>query len=226
VCTILLRLAPDSHETVLLAANRDEFRDRLADDPAEIAPGVFAGRDRLGGGTWLAVGRRGLAAVTNIAGAARRPDAPSRGRLPIAAVAGGLPRDLGAYSAFNLLVIDEAGARVVTHLGDGTVLGPTPLGAGLHVIVNAPFAHGESARARYAESLLDGAPPGFDLLATHGADADASLCHHGDAYGTVSATVVALDPALHVTHYLYRAGQPCRAPTRDFTAAARAVTLG
>src|SRR5215475_2256671 len=115
MCTIVLRWDPAADVATTLAANRDEFRDRLADDPAEIAPGVFAGRDRLAGGTWLAVGRRGLAAVTNIAGAARRPDAPSRGRLPIAAVAGGLPRDLGAYSAFNLLVIDEAGARVLTH---------------------------------------------------------------------------------------------------------------
>jgi uncharacterized protein with NRDE domain len=225
VCIILLRLAPDADEAVLLAANRDEFRDRAADDPAEIAPGVFAGRDRLAGGTWLAVGRRGLAAVTNIAGVAPRPDAPSRGQLPLAAVAGTLPHDLSPYSAFNLLVVDDAGARVLTHLGDGTVLGPTPLAAGLHVIVNAPFAHGESTRARYAASLLEEAPPGFDLLTTHGADADVSLCHHGDAYGTVSSTVIALDRALRVTRYLYRAGLPCRTPTRDLTAAARAVTL-
>jgi hypothetical protein len=223
VCTILLRLAPASDEAVLLAANRDEFRDRAADDPAEIAPGMFAGRDRLAGGTWLAVSGRGLAAVTNIAGVARRPDAPSRGQLPLAALAGRLPGDLASFNAFNLLVVDAAGARVLTHPGDGRVLGPTPLAAGLSVIVNAPFQHGESARARHAAALLESAPPGFDLLASHGPGADDGLCHHGADYGTVSSTVVVLDPALRLTRYLYRPGLPCQTPTRDLTAAARAV---
>ena len=224
MCSILLRLAPDADEAVLLAANRDEFRDRAADDPMEIAPGVFAGRDRRAGGTWLAVGRHGLAAVTNITGIPPRPGAPSRGQLPLLALAGTLPPDLGPYNAFNLLIVDAAGARVLTHLGDGNVAGPTPLAPGLHVIVNAPFVGGGSARARYAASLLEAAPPSFDLLTSHGPDTDHGLCHHGEEYGTVSSTVVALDRALHVTRYLYRPGLPCQSPTLDLTAAARAAT--
>ena len=40
MCTILLRYDPDAPVAVVLAANRDEFRDRAADDPARIAPGV------------------------------------------------------------------------------------------------------------------------------------------------------------------------------------------
>jgi len=195
VCTILLRLASDADETVLLAANRDEFRDRATDDPMEIVPAVFAGRDRRAGGTWLAVGRHGLAAVTNISGIPPRPGAPSRGQLPL-----------------------------LTHLGDGSIAGPVPLAAGLHVIVNAPFPRDGSARARHAASLLETAPPGFDLLTSHGPDTDHGLCHHGEEYGTVSSTVVALDRALHVTRYLYRPGLPCRSPTLDLTAVARAVT--
>ena len=90
----------------MLAANRDEFRARPADDPLEIAPGVFAGRDRQAGGTWLAVHAGGLAALTNIGGALRRPDARSRGELPLAALAGRLPEDFAAYNPFNLLVVD------------------------------------------------------------------------------------------------------------------------
>ena len=223
MCTILLRLEPASDEAVLLAANRDEFRDRAADDPAEIARGVFAGRDRVAGGTWLAVSGRGLAAVTNIADVARRPDAPSRGQLPLAALAGSLPADLRSFNAFNLLVVDAAGARVLTHLGDGRILGPTTLAAGLHVIVNAPFRHGDSARARHAATLVESAPPGFALLTSHGRGTDDGLCHHGVAYGTVSSTVVALDRALRLTRYLYRPGLPCQTPTTDLTAAARAV---
>ena len=224
MCTILLRLAPDADETVLLAANRDEFRDRATDDPMEIAPAVFAGRDRRAGGTWLAVGRHGLAAVTNISGIPPRPGAPSRGQLPLLALAGTLPADLHPYNAFNLLIVDAAGARVLTHLGDGSIAGPVPLAAGLHVIVNAPFPRDGSARARHAASLLETAPPGFDLLTSHGPDTDHGLCHHGEEYGTVSSTVVALDRALHVTRYLYRPVLPCRSPTLDLTAVARAVT--
>jgi len=224
VCTILLRLAPDADEAVLLAANRDEFRDRAADDPMEIVPGVFAGRDRRAGGTWLAVGGHGLAAVTNITGIPPRPGAPSRGQLPLLALAGALPTDLRPYNAFNLLIVDAAGARVLTHLGDGGSSGPTPLAAGLHVIVNAPFVRDGSARARHAAALLETAPPGFDLLTSHGPDTDHGLCHHGEEYGTVSSTVVALDRALHVTRYLYRPGLPCQSPTLDLTAAARTVT--
>jgi hypothetical protein len=187
---------------------------------------MFAGRDRRACGTWLAVGRHGLAAVTNISGIPPRPDPPSRGQLPLLALAGTLPADLRPYNAFNLLVVDAAGARVLTHLGDGSLAGPTALAAGLHVIVNAPFTRDRSPRARHAASLLETAPPGFDLLTSHGPDTDHGLCHHGEEYGTVSSTVVALDRALRVTRYLYRPGLPCQAPTLDLTAAARAVTLG
>src|SRR5262249_58518954 len=109
------------------------------------------------------------------------------------------PAALRSFNAFNLLVVDAAGARVLTHLGDGRILGPTTLAAGLHVIVNAPFRHGDSARA-----LVESAPPGFALLTSHGRGTDDGLCHHGVAYGTVSSTVVALDRALRLTRYLYR----------------------
>ena len=46
----------------------------------------------------------------------------------------------------------------------------------------------------------------------------------GDAYGTVSSTVIALDGAGRVARYLHRPGQPCRTPTLDLTDAARAAT--
>lgn len=222
MCTILLRLAPGSDEPVLLAANRDEYRDRPADDPHVIAPGVFAGRDRRAGGTWLAVGAGGLAALTNVA-AARRDDAPSRGDLPLAALAGRLPVDFGAYNPFNLLLIDGDGPRLVTRGTDGVTRGPIPLAPGDHVVVNEPFGQDGGPRARHAAALVAGAPPGFALLASHGAHGDDGLCHHGDVYGTVSSTVIALDRSLRVARYLHRPGLPCRTQTVDLTAAARAA---
>jgi len=224
VCTILLRLDPDGAEPVVLAANRDEYRGRAADDPMEIAPGVYAGRDRRAGGTWLAVGARGLAAVTNIGGTVRRDDARSRGELPLLALAGRLPHDFAAYNAFNLLVVDAGGARVFTHTDTGEVARPVMLDPGVHVIVNEPFTTTDGPRARHAAALLANRAPGFDLLASHGPPAEHGLCHHGDTYGTVSSTVVALDRAFHVSRYWHRAGLPCRTATTDLTTTARAVT--
>jgi hypothetical protein len=226
MCTIVLRLDPESAEPVRLAANRDEFRDRAADDPMAIAPGVFAGRDRRAGGTWLAVGNGRLAALTNVAEAPRQLNARSRGELPLLAVAGALPDRLDAWNAFNLLVVDADGARVVTHLGGGRVLGPTLLGPGAHAIVNEPFGHEATPRGARVRLLLDDdAPADFPLLSDHGTPAGTDgLCHHGAAYGTVSATVIALDHAREVVRYWHRPGQPCVTPTRDLTAAARAAT--
>jgi hypothetical protein len=220
MCTILLRLDPLADEAVLLAANRDEFRDRPADEPGRIAPGIFAGRDLRGGGTWLAIGAGGLAAVTNIRDLPRRTDAPSRGLLPLAALDGALPGDFAPWNAFNLLVIDGSGARVFTHLGDGRLLGPVALGPGSHAIVNDPFGT-PSLRWRRAQALADRDSPSFDALGDHGPPPHAGLCHHGDAYGTVSATALALDRAFRPVRYLHRSGPPCTASTRDLTASAR-----
>jgi len=225
VCTILLRLDPAADAAVVLAANRDEFRDRPADDPLEIAPGTFAGRDRRAGGTWLAVRAGGLAALTNIGGTPRRPDAPSRGELPLAALAGRVPRDFSVYNPFNLLVIDADGARMFTHAGDGRRAAPIRLGPGDHVVVNEDFGASDGPHTRNAARLLYGSAPGFELLATHASPGGDGLCHHGDAYGTVSSTVITLDRSLRITSYLHRPGLPCRTPTIDLTAAARSVTV-
>jgi len=223
MCTILLRWDPGAPHAVTLAANRDEFRERLADDPDEIAPGVFAGRDRTAGGTWLAVAKTGIAALTNVRTGARDPQAPSRGALPIAALTTGLPPDLAPYNAFNLLVVDRDGARVVTHEGAGAPAAIVPLVPGAHVVDNELFGRA-SPRAARAAALLDGAAPEFALLGDHGVSDTDGLCHHGELYGTVSATVIVLDARFGVIRYAHASGPPCRGRVVDLTAEARAVT--
>jgi len=224
MCTILLRWDPSADEAVVVAANRDEFRNRAADDPLEIAPGVFAGRDRQAGGTWLAVSRAGIAALTNVHTGTRDAHAPTRGTLPIAALAGRLPADLTPYNAFNLLVVDADGARVVTHAGAGSTTTVVRLAPGTHVVDNEVFGR-PSPRARRAAVRLATTAPGVELLGDHG-DGDDGLCHHGEQYGTVSATVVTLDRDLRVVRYLHHPGPPCEGPVVDLTAAARSVVLG
>jgi hypothetical protein len=217
-----VRWDPTGDPAVVLAANRDEFRDRLADDPAEIVPGVFAGRDRTAGGTWLAVSRAGIAALTNVRTGPRDPHAPTRGTLPIAALAGTLPADLSVYNAFNLLVVDRDGARVITHDGPGTPVRTTALAPGTHVVDNDAFGR-PSPRIARANALLARAQPGLDVLGDHGMRDDDGLCHHGELYGTVSATKVHLDRALRVKRYVHVSGPPCRGVPVNLTGRARAV---
>jgi uncharacterized protein with NRDE domain len=83
----LIAFALDSHPrySLVLVANRDEFRDRET-DPADFwvdAPHLLAGRDRQAGGTWLGVTTEGkLAAVTNYRDMRQQVvDPPSRGSL-------------------------------------------------------------------------------------------------------------------------------------------------
>jgi hypothetical protein len=225
MCTILVHYDPAGDPLVVVAANRDEFRGRLADDPMEIAPRVFAGRDRTAGGTWLAVSPAGIAALTNVRTGPRDPAAPSRGALPLAALADRLPADMTPYNSFNLLVVDRTGARVVTHEGAGRPTYTTSLGPGSHVIDNEAFGR-PSPRAARAAVLLDGAAPGFALLADHGHGPEDGLCHDGEEYGTVSATLVALDRDFRIVRYEHVSGSPCRGVPVDLTACARGVTGG
>jgi uncharacterized protein with NRDE domain len=85
MCLILVAVRTHPSYDLILAANRDEYYARPSLPPAfwDEAEGLLAGRDLVGGGTWLGITRSGrLAAITNY----RNPalllkDAPSRGRL-------------------------------------------------------------------------------------------------------------------------------------------------
>jgi uncharacterized protein with NRDE domain len=65
VCTVVLLIRPDHAWPLVLAANRDERLGRPWDPPGAHwpgQPGVIAGRDRSGGGTWMGINRHGMAA--------------------------------------------------------------------------------------------------------------------------------------------------------------------
>jgi hypothetical protein len=96
MCTLMLGVGTLGPGTVVLGAVRDERPERPSDPPAVLldAPRVAGGRDRVAGGTWLAVReRRAVVALLN-----RRPGEEdrarawpaSRGRLALA-VAGTVP---------------------------------------------------------------------------------------------------------------------------------------
>jgi hypothetical protein len=113
--------------------------------------------------------------------------------------------------------------RVVVHRAGGLPHRIVPLPPGAHAIVNEPFGEEATGRARRAARLLETAAPDLALLADHGDQTDRGLCHHGETYGTVSATSVALDRNFRVLRYLHASGLPCRTAPLDRTADARAV---
>src|SRR5215469_8832020 len=130
MCTVVLLIRPGHAWPLLLAANRDEMLERAWDPPAahwSDQPGVIAGRDRSGGGTWMGVNHDGVvAAVLNRPGslgpaAGKR----SRGELPLlalarpsatAAAAAIATLDAAAWRSFNLVLADRSGAVFVRGL--------------------------------------------------------------------------------------------------------------
>ncbi len=129
MCLIVFAYRVHPAYPLLLASNRDEFHTRPT-EPAGFwpdAPEVVGGRDLEGGGTWLAMDRRGrLAAVTNFreSGPAPVEGSPSRGVLVADYLRNGhdletfarMARDRGAdLPGFNLLLADATGMHYVTN---------------------------------------------------------------------------------------------------------------
>lgn len=135
-------LAWDAHPDWLLvcAGNRDEFHDRpaapLARWPDE--PGLIAGRDLTGGGTWLGVHEAGrFAVVTNYrTPQGARPGRPSRGKLVTDVLAGRPSEPMATMNPFNLFVVAPGRARLVTNYpGEDH----RPLVPGIHGLSNGGF---------------------------------------------------------------------------------------
>ncbi|CAN7347701.1 NRDE family protein [Trinickia sp. LjRoot230] len=133
-----------------LAANRDEYFARATEPLGwwHNAPGLLAGRDLMGGGTWLGLSRDGrFAAVTNYrAPHDVRADAPTRGTLvagyltgtPIAPLAylRSVAERADGYNGFNLLVGDFVRRELAWYCNRGG-MAPALLPAGAHGISNA-----------------------------------------------------------------------------------------
>ncbi len=132
MCLILF--AHDMHGAyrLVVGANRDEFHGRSTAPAAwwEDAPGVLAGQDPAGGGTWMGVTRSGrFSAVTNIhtpRGRARwSATSPRRSggelssgrRPPEADFFEQMVPEAHRFNGFNLLVGDEGGLWYLSNGG-------------------------------------------------------------------------------------------------------------
>ena len=237
MCFIALGYKTVPGYSVVLGANRDEHYDRPGLPPQAITPQVWGGVDPRAGGTWLAVNAHGrVAAVTNRQhDAPQDPTARSRGLLCLDMLTtpdgAGLVDVLGdtvrarAYNPFNLLVADATAAWVATYAAGALAI--ETLDPGWHLLGATPPGTVDDPKLTHAADLL-GQPTDLDtaltrLIATcrdHGTPPDHAdaVCVHGQAAGTVSATLLALhnsDPTVH--RYRHAQGQPCNTPYQDYS---------
>jgi uncharacterized protein with NRDE domain len=190
LCLIVIAWKARDDLPLIVAANRDEWRERPA-QPAHWwndAPAILAGRDLRAGGTWMGVTRSGrFAAITNFRDPAeRRSTAPSRGALVTEFLQSGEPPErflaaiaarAGAYNGFNLIVGDGAslwyfGSR------EGAM---RPIEPGVHGLSNhlldEPWPKVRRGRAVMAAALddADPAPRLFEMLSDAHPAPDAEL---------------------------------------------------
>jgi uncharacterized protein with NRDE domain len=190
VCLIALAWRARRDLPLVVAANRDEWRER----PAKAAhwwperPELLAGRDLQAGGTWMGVTRAGrFAAVTNFRDPSdKRSTARSRGTLVTQFLLGNesparflsnLSARAPEYNGFNLIV------------GDGTSLfyfgsregQPRAIEPGVHAISNhvldEPWPKVVAAQVAMDEALEERDPMGalFTMLSDPGRAADEDL---------------------------------------------------
>ena len=168
MCLIAVAWRAHPDFPLVVAANRDEWRDRPA-APAhwwDDHPAILAGRDLQAGGTWLGVTRaRRFAAVTNFRDPSdRRSTALSRGALVADFLRGDdtpeaylarLAASASLYNGFNLLVGD-AGSLFYFGSREGEVRAVEP---GVHALSNhlldEPWPKVQRARAGMQEALGD-----------------------------------------------------------------------
>lgn len=229
MCTVIVLVRPGHPWPLMLAANRDEQMDRAWDGPAEHwaeYPGVIAGRDRSGGGTWMAVSRHGVvAAVLNRPGSlGPAPGKRSRGELPLRAAAEPTALqaaralaalDAGEWRSFNMILADRSGAIFLRGLGAGRMEW-WRLEPGCHMVTAHDVDDPDSPRvarhlARFAAAPADG-PAGWAdwraiLADRSGAAAEQINVPPRGGFGTVSSALLAL-PASGMPDWRFAAGPP------------------
>lgn len=194
MCLIALAWQARSDLPLIVAANRDEWRDRPA-KPAHWwpdRPELLAGRDLEAGGTWMGVTRNGrFAAVTNFRDPAdRRAKARSRGTLVTAFLVGSetparflsnLSAGAHEYNGFNLIVGDTSSLFIFSSR-EGQ---PRAIEPGVHAISNhlldEPWPKVLGAQLAMDQSLEEREPSGalFRMLSDGSLPSDEELPNTG-----------------------------------------------
>jgi len=231
VCTVVVLVRPDQ---ILLAANRDERMDRPWDPPAAWwpdRPGVIAGRDRTGGGTWMGINRHDVVAtVLNRPGTLGPAIGKrSRGDLPLMALEHSTATeaaealaslDGGLWRAFNMVLADRSGAWFVRSAGYGHPSAER-LPPGVSMVTALDPNDMESPRTVTHLPRFQAAEPTWNawksiLSDQHGGPAEQLNVVPRGGFGTVSSSFITL-PAEGDPTWLFAAGPPHQAAFRPVT---------
>ncbi len=245
MCTLVILHRPGHDWPLIIAANRDEMRDRPWSPPARHwpdRPHIMAGRDDLAGGTWAGINDYGLmAGVLNRTGSlGTDPEHRSRGELPLealdhaeAGVAAAALTDLDpdAYRPFNLFVGDWLEAHWIA--SDGKDIRAQAVPEGLSMLTDKDLNDTESPRVRRFLPLFKTASvpdpetgdwSGWQALmaARLGMDEsrDAMNIETETGFGTVSSSLIAIpkagNPDIRPV-WLFTTGAPHIAPYKSIT---------
>jgi uncharacterized protein with NRDE domain len=231
MCLVALMYRVVEDAPVIVGANREEFFSR-GGEPPQLFDGpvrMIGGRDPVARGTWLGVNELGvLVAVTN----RKRSEIPrelrSRGLLlrdllgcPTAAAAAELgQRELSRnrYDGCNFLVVDQYRA-VVLHGGDWLRVRTLP--PGIHVLANGDVNDASDPRVRHVLDWLGQFRYGCAdhcvaaLREVCAQSLDPPVCIRLEQRGTVSSSILALQPELRRSTYLHAQGPPDRTAYED-----------
>ena len=189
-------------EQLPILAVRDELHSRSFDEPDRWwpdQPGVVGGRDRQAGGSWCVseVASGVTALVLNRP--ERRTGTPSRGTLPLAAVAHGerWTRELDHRAMASFVLVLAAPSGVIAWEWDGATLRRRDLPPGLHIVTPHGVDPGDPRALRLAPLLA--VRPWRDVVTAEWPDDDeaALLVRReldGDVYGTVFAQLITSEP--------------------------------
>ena len=171
MCLIVVAWRARADLPLVVAANRDEWRDRAA-EPArwwKDQPDLLAGRDLKAGGTWMGVTRSGrFAAVTNFRDPSdKRSTARSRGGLVTEFLLGresperylsGLAARVHEYNGFNLILGDgESLWYYGSREGAARAIEPGVHGLSNHVL-DEPWPKVTRARRAMEQAMADRDP--------------------------------------------------------------------
>jgi hypothetical protein len=235
MCSLIVLQGVDANYPLLIAANRDEQKSRLASPPGRFfgeRRQILSPRDRVAGGTWIAVNDQGcFAGLTNVMGQPVVPGAPSRGHLPHLALdqddlASGVDAVMKAvgdveHSGFQLILSDGKQTYIVRNaMGEVRVAecsDPVICLTNEHAVGSwmprnlSPAVAAEIGLRARLEALSR-------VLHDRGGDGVHAVCKHGDRYATVSSSLIAVpDAGVERLQWLYAPGPPDITDYRNYS---------
>jgi uncharacterized protein with NRDE domain len=168
VCTIVVLSRVHADYPLVVAANRDEFYERVATEPQVLneGPRVVGGLDVEKGGTWLGVTDGGLFVGLTNQRTWEGFDTSLRSRGDVAmkalssgSLAGALDYLRGIepqrYNPFNLLVGDASGVHVAYARRSASEIELEPLPPGIHVLANGRMGSPDFPKTERAHRLVE-----------------------------------------------------------------------